>query len=153
MTKKLNISDEEFLQFAHQARSLSDLIRLLSLNTGGGTYRRVLSRMLQLGIDVRNRGSKGATRDFSRTVFQTKDILEGKHPQFQTNHLKQRLLKERVIENKCDLCQLGAVWNGVKLVLELDHVDGNRHNHKRDNLRLLCPNCHSQTKTYKNKTR
>ena len=44
-------------------------------------------------------------------------------------------------------------WNGKPIVLELEHKDGNAYNNSIDNLCLLCPNCHSQTPTYKNKNR
>lgn len=51
----------------------------------------------------------------------------------------------------CETCGMGREWNGKQLVFEIDHIDGNRqHNHRR-NLRYLCPNCHSQTPTYRSK--
>ena len=49
----------------------------------------------------------------------------------------------------CDLCGLPPIWNDQALCLELDHIDGNNHNHEVSNLRLLCPNCHSQAPTSK----
>jgi 5-methylcytosine-specific restriction endonuclease McrA len=48
-----------------------------------------------------------------------------------------------------EVCGLLDVWHGHKLVLQLDHIDGNPDNNDIDNLRFLCPNCHSQTPTYK----
>lgn len=63
-----------------------------------------------------------------------------------------RKLQEKLIlheQNYCCLhCSLKE-WMGKPLILELDHVDGNRNNNKRENLRLLCPNCHSQTDTWR----
>ena len=55
-----------------------------------------------------------------------------------------------IIENgyECNECHLSD-WNGKHVVLELDHIDGDRLNYVRDNLRLLCPNCHSQTDTFR----
>lgn len=50
--------------------------------------------------------------------------------------------------NSCLICKLDT-WNGNKLTLELDHVDGNKKNETRENLRCLCPNCHSQTPTWR----
>ena len=75
------------------------------------------------------------------------DILEGKHPTYQTLKLKKRLIEENVFEYKCFVCSISN-WNNKKISLQLDHIDGNNHNHKINNLRLLCPNCHSQTETW-----
>jgi len=77
----------------------------------------------------------------------TNEIIEGKHPYYQTLKLKKRLLKEGLKENKCDICGI-TEWNNKGLSMQLDHIDGDSHNHKFDNLRMVCPNCHSQTHTY-----
>ena len=76
-----------------------------------------------------------------------KDILEGKYPQYQTFKLKNRLISEGIKENKCDKCNIKE-WQGNPLNMQLEHKDGNPHNHKLENLEFLCPNCHSQTETY-----
>lgn len=52
---------------------------------------------------------------------------------------------------KCCLICKNEFWNNISITLELDHIDGNRGNETRENLRLICPNCHSQTPTYKTK--
>jgi len=61
--------------------------------------------------------------------------------------VKKRLIKEGLKENKCDICGI-TEWNNKELSMQLDHIDGDSHNHKFDNLRMVCPNCHSQTHTY-----
>jgi len=53
----------------------------------------------------------------------------------------------------CAICGMADVWNGVSLVLVLDHVDGDPTNNRRENLRLVCPNCDSQLPTYKARNR
>lgn len=52
---------------------------------------------------------------------------------------------------KCSECGISNEWNNKSLSLHLDHIDGNSDNDSLDNLRLLCPNCHSQTETYGSK--
>lgn len=56
-------------------------------------------------------------------------------------------------EYRCQLCGLGPEWNGKDLVLQIDHKNGDKYDHRFENLRYLCPNCHSQTETYGSKNR
>ena len=62
-------------------------------------------------------------------------------------YLKKRLVVEGLLEPKCAVCGINR-WRGKPLSLELDHINGDRHDNRLENLRLLCPNCHSQTETY-----
>jgi hypothetical protein len=60
-------------------------------------------------------------------------------------------LKRYLIEKfgeKCSECPTGNVWNNKPLVLQLDHIDGDSDNNYPTNLRLLCPNCHTQTDNF-----
>ncbi len=60
--------------------------------------------------------------------------------------------KYNLLEYKCDICSIDT-WNGKKLPLDLDHINGINDDHRKDNLRYLCPNCHSQTDTFRNNKR
>lgn len=51
----------------------------------------------------------------------------------------------------CDICKTPPLWNGLKLSFELDHVNGDNNDNRRENLRMICPNCHSQTPTFRRK--
>lgn len=71
------------------------------------------------------------------------------HEQMHRDSLRKRILHER--NYTCEECGIGNVYNGKPLSLELDHIDGNNTNNKVENLRILCPNCHSQTPTHRAK--
>ena len=55
--------------------------------------------------------------------------------------------------NRCAICGMPAIWNGKELHFILDHIDGDASNNKRENLRLICPNCDSQLSTYKSRNK
>ncbi len=84
-----------------------------------------------------------------RTEEKATRIKSGKWEDLLKNEIKPRILLEQ--NYLCALCNIPMHWNGQPLNFDLDHIDGNRTNESRDNLRCLCPNCHSQTPTYKNK--
>lgn len=61
---------------------------------------------------------------------------------------KEQLYRYGLKTEECEWCGLGPEWNGKPIVLELDHVNGNPRDNRLENLRILCPNCHSQTDTH-----
>ena len=63
------------------------------------------------------------------------------------NHVKQRLLREGLRQNECSKCGIRD-WLGDPLSMHIDHINGSGGDHRLENLRMLCPNCHSQTPTY-----
>jgi 5-methylcytosine-specific restriction endonuclease McrA len=61
--------------------------------------------------------------------------------------VRRRLLDDGIFKNACSICGLRE-WRGSPLAMHLDHINGRRGDHRLENLRMLCPNCHSQTETY-----
>lgn len=71
---------------------------------------------------------------------------------FSSGYVKNALIKFNKIEYECNICGINN-WQGKPIVLELEHKDGNRNNNNLDNLVLLCPNCHSQTYTFRGRNK
>jgi len=90
-------------------------------------------------------------RGFTKEEYlKSRDVFEknrSKIPFELQSFQRKRLTVIREQSNQCLICGLSE-WRGKPLRLELDHIDGNRQNNRRENLRALCPNCHSQTETY-----
>lgn len=89
------------------------------------------------------------------TEFREKRSLENilvKNSTYTDNrHLKARLLKQDLLRNECYECGLPPKWNEKELTLQVDHINGESDDNRLENLRLLCPNCHSQTPTFANR--
>jgi len=143
---KDRITDSDFIGVCLESKSMAEAASTLGLH-----FNSFKKRALELNCYRTNQPGIGFPKSFKEKVS-LQEILQGKHPYFQTYKLKIRLLKSNMLVNQCAVCGIND-WNGKSINLELDHIDGNRQNHTLRNLRLLCPNCHSQTDTYRAKNK
>lgn len=147
---KYKCSDEEFIQVVKENFSIREVLRKLGLSESGGSYKYFHSRIQKMGIDTSHFTGQAHLKGknhFWNIKIPLEDILIENSTYSCTSSLRKRLVKEKVLLDECSRCHL-TKWMGEEISLHLDHVDGNNTNNKIDNLRLLCPNCHSQTPTY-----
>lgn len=118
---------------------------------GAAALRRVQSQATAAGLDTSHflgqgwrRGSSGSGRS-ARPLEEV--LVRGRRPG-STTDLRRRLVDEGVLAAECAACARDE-WQGRRIPLELDHVNGDRTDNRLENLRLLCPNCHAQTDTYR----
>ena len=90
--------------------------------------------------------SNKCQKSYERNVLRDQWYNGGNAPGWRS--IKSILFEDR--ENKCEVCGISH-WNDKPIVLEVDHIDGDHTNNNPKNLRLICPNCHSQTDTYKSR--
>lgn len=103
--------------------------------------------LIKWGVDyIGNKAGVGLLK----SKIPLEDILNNK-VKFSRCQLKKRLLYEGLLEYKCVKCSNIGIWMGERLPLELDHINGVNNDNRLENLRFLCPNCHTQTETYKRK--
>lgn len=134
---------EDLLKVIESTDSMSEAARHLGISYG--TFRRLAQHY---GIFDPNPAGKGMIKP--KTFKEEKDVFKVFDYNVSRFTIKNWFLKEE--EYKCSECGLSE-WNGRHLVLELEHINGNRRDNRKENLKLLCPNCHSQTKTFRNRKR
>jgi len=145
-----NIPKDELEEIVKNNNSLSGILRCFKLANKGGNYSTLKRRLNEEQIDYShiplgvgsNRG-----KCFTRKKISLEEIMV-ENSTYSRSHLKRRLLKKGILENKCEICGLDEIWNDQKLVMVLDHTNGVSNDNRRENLRMLCPNCNSQQKTF-----
>lgn len=118
----------------------------------GIPYKTFRRKAQQLGCFKTNQGLRGISRGPSTKAFDLADIFAGKHPHYSTAKLRKKLIAAGLKQNKCEICEIDS-WCDKPLTCQLDHINGRNSDHRLENLRMLCPNCHSQTPTFGNKKR
>ena len=151
ISKVYQISDEEFKQIVANAKSYSDCLRALGLGTKGGSSTDILKRRIkELNCSIEHFGQ---VRNKQYQKYSMEEILIENSSYANISRLKARLIQEGYLEYKCACCGNKGEWLGQKLVLQLDHINGVNNDHRIENLRFLCPNCHSITDTYAGKNK
>lgn len=152
ISKVYQVSDEDFKNIIANANSYSDCLRALGLGTKGGSSTDVLKRRIaELDCSIEHFGSKKVQS--SNAKYTLDEILIENSTYANISRLKLRLINEGRLEYKCAFCGNKGEWLGQKLSLQLDHINGKNNDHRIENLRFLCPNCHSITPTYAGKNK
>ena len=152
--RKCLSTDDEFRLAVTKSLSVRQVLGQIGLVPAGGNYKTVHSRIAKLGLDTSHFTGAGWNvglryRSFGRKAG-LEEILVENSPYAFTHGLRGRLIKEGWKEHRCEECNL-IEWRGCPIPLELHHNNGINNDHRIDNLQLLCPNCHAQTRNYRGK--
>jgi hypothetical protein len=159
MARKRTWTDGQLIAAVKSETSYYGVLRAIGLKLCGGSHAQVKLRVKQLGLSTEHFTGQGwcvgdkHQEHVKRITIPLDEILVRDSTYTNTHALKKRLLKCGRLENKCYDCGRPPEWNGKPLSLQLDHIDGERCNNLMENLRLLCPNCHSQTPTFAGKAK
>ena len=145
--KSYKISDEQFIRAVKESSSIHSALLSLGLCGTGGSYISYHNRIKALGLDTSHMKGQGWNKGKKFPPVRELSVYLKRGSTINSNSLRKRLISENVFEDKCCICSI-SIWQGRKLSLQLDHIDGDRTNNEIQNLRLLCPNCHSQTNTF-----
>lgn len=139
-----SISSDEFAALVSRSKSFKDVLEFFGLGLIGGNYKTLKARLCEDGLDYSHFGKSKSPPKFKQDLSEV--LVLGSD--YSRTSLKKRLIDEGILKNECKLCGLKNRWKGKPLVLILDHINGVPNDNRLGNLRLLCPNCNSQTSTF-----
>jgi 5-methylcytosine-specific restriction endonuclease McrA len=152
MTSRYTYSEQELRDAVKTSTSIRQVLDKLNIVPAGGNYQTTNRRIQKLDIDISH--FSGQAWNKGRVIGPKRPIGEylKENSVVQSYKLKNRLIAEGLKQHKCECCGI-TEWMGKPTPIELDHINGNHHDNRLENLRILCPNCHAQTDTYRGKNK
>ena len=147
-----DFSPESFRKIVGESNSVAEALR--KMGGSSGSYRSFYNKCEKEGVDIEalRERSKRFIQDHLKKIHQRKRVplkeILIENSTYPRGHLKNRLIKKGLFKNFCSNCGMPPEWDGKPLVMVIDHINGIRNDHRLKNLRLLCPNCNSQTSTF-----
>lgn len=141
-------TDEQFVSLIKNSTNISEVLFKLGYSIKGNSwgFSKVRRRMDELNLSFKDFKGKSSLK-FGSEKNITYDMLFKENCKHNRSVLRRFIIKNKLLPYKCNVCGV-TEWNGRTLSLELDHINGINNDNRIENLRFLCPNCHSQTTTY-----
>lgn len=156
MPKTRSWSDEQLIEAIAKHKSYRAVLIDLSLVPAGGNYDQLKRRVHALGLDTSHFTGKGwniAWRFDPRRPVAPLSTLLVADKITQSYSLKKRLFKEKLKSPACELCGWCERSEDGRIPVELDHINGDKADNRIENLRVLCPNCHSLQPTHRGRNK
>jgi Zn finger protein HypA/HybF involved in hydrogenase expression len=142
---------EKLIEAIANSNSSKEVLICLGLRAAGGNYNTLKKAAELFDLELPKyeasitAGPSTLGQSFPR--YSNEEIFIENSPYHNRHELKKRMYRLGYKE-ECTECGLGPEWNGKPITLQLDHINGVHNDNRLENLRIICPNCHSQTKTF-----
>lgn len=143
------MSTQDFAKLVAQSKTYTEILNYWGFDHRGYYSRALRARIKQDKIDDSHikQYSSGEKAGW-KTGRHLDEYLVLHGPNIHGSELKRKLIKAGIKSNICEECGQEPIWNNKPLTLQLDHINGNSADNRIENLRILCPHCHSQTDTF-----
>lgn len=155
MPKRRSWEDYQLVVAVKESYSYRAVLIKLGLIPAGGNYVQIQARIHTLQLDTTHfTGPRWNTGKTYHTSTRAKlESLLVKDIDVQSYKLKKRLYESGLKMPKCELCGWNKISVDGRVPLELDHINGDHRDNRIENLRILCPNCHSLQPTHRGKNK
>jgi len=153
--KQRSWSKKQLILAVKNSFSYRQVIKKLGLRPAGGNYDQIKKYIKELDLRISHFKGKGwnlGLKGIGKPRISLDKILV-KNSLFQSFKLKKRLFTAKLKPEHCEECGWAERSSGGYLPLELDHINGDHHDNRLENLRILCPNCHSLKPTHRGRRR
>ena len=155
MSKKRKWTGNDLRKAVLSSSSIRQVLGKIGLIQAGGNYNQIKKYINDFKIDTKHFKGMGWNKGLvgiGKPRITLEEILI-KNSDFQSFKLKKRLFEAKIKNNKCEECGWAKISKDGRIPLELDHINGDRKDNRIENLRILCPNCHSLKPTHRGKNR
>ena len=146
---------EQLQKAVKNSTSIRQVIGKLGLVEAGGNYEQVKNYIADLKLDNAHFTGMGWSKGNKvprEPLFSLESILVS-GSRFQSFKLKKRLFAVKIKKPACEECGWAQKAIDGRIPVELDHINGDRHDNRLENLRVLCPNCHSLKSTHRGRNK
>lgn len=144
-------TDDDLRAAVRDSFSIAGVLRRLGYTPSGGMHRYISAQIRRRELDTQHFTGQGWARGqqlpSGSRARPLAEILVAESTYLSSGALRRRLIKEGLKEPRCEICGIDT-WRGQPLPLALDHINGDPIDNRLENLRILCPNCHSLTDTW-----
>lgn len=155
MGKRHTWTDEDLAAAVAECFSYAAVIKKLGLVPAGGNYMQVQARIRTLELSTAHFTGMGWRKGMHASVTPVRPIEEllVANGHTQSNTLKKRLFRAGLKTARCEICGWAKQSEDGRIPVELDHINGDRFDNRLENLRILCPNCHSLQLTHRGRNK